>query len=329
MQRRDFIKGIIGSATGWPFVAQAARSTLPVVGFLSGGQSQSWTPSSPLGAAFRGGLAEAGFAERKDFTFEYGWADGQFDRLPSLATDLVGRNPAVIVTNTLPAALAAKAATSAIPVVFVIGEDPIKVGLVTSLNRPDANVTGVTNFMNVLGAKRMELASELVPQADGIALLVNQNNPNAEVDAADLRAAAEALGKRTVVLKASSASEVETAFMAASELRLGALFVNIDPFLFNHRELLALMAARYRLPTIYPLRDFVSAGGLMSYGANFANAWHQCGIYAGKILKGTKPADLPVLQPTKIELVINLNTAKALGIEVPAKLLARADEVIE
>jgi len=178
MRRRDFIKGIAGSATAWPFVAQAQRPALPVVGFLSGGQSQSWTPSSPLGAAFRGGLAEAGFAEGKDFTFEYGWADGQFDRLPSLATDLVGRSPAVIVTNTLPAALAAKAATSAIPVVFVVGEDPIKVGLVISLNRPSANVTGVTNFMNVLGAKRMELASELVPQADGIALLVNQNNPS-------------------------------------------------------------------------------------------------------------------------------------------------------
>jgi putative ABC transport system substrate-binding protein len=246
-----------------------------------------------------------------------------------LATDLVGHRPAVIVTNTLPAALAAKAATSAIPVVFVVGEDPIQVGLVTSLNRPSANVTGVTNFMNVLGAKRMELATELVPQSDGLALLVNQNNPNAEADAADLHVAAEALGKRMVVLKANSDTEIEAAFIAASERKLGALFVNIDPFLFNHRELLALMAARYRLPTIYPLRDFVSAGGLMSYGANFANAWRQAGIYAGKILRGTEPGDLPVLQPTKIELVINLNTAKALGIDVPAKLLARADEVIE
>jgi len=201
MRRRDFIKGIAGSGTAWPFVARAQRPALSVVGFLSGGQSDSWTPSSPLGAAFRSGLAEAGFVEGKNFRFEDRFASGQFDRLPSLATDLVGRSPAVIVTNTLPAALAAKAATSAIPVVFVVGEDPIKVGLVTSLNRPSANVTGVTNFMNVLGAKRIELASELVPQADGIALLVNQNNPNAEVDAADLRAAADALGKRTVVLE--------------------------------------------------------------------------------------------------------------------------------
>jgi putative tryptophan/tyrosine transport system substrate-binding protein len=329
MRRRDFIKGIVGSATAYPLSTHAQRPALPVVGFLSGGQSESWTPSSPLGAAFRGGLAEAGFVEGKNFTFEYRWAGGQFDRLPSLAIDLVNRGPAVIVTNTLPAALAAKAATSAIPVVFVVSEDPIKVGLVTSLNRPSANLTGVTNFMNVLGAKRMELASELVPQADGLALLVNQNNPSAEVDAADLRAAADALGKRMVVLKASSDAEIEAAFIAASEHKLGALFVNIDPFLFSHRELLALMAARYRLPTIYPLQDFVSAGGLMSYGANFANAWRQSGVYAGKILRGAKPADLPVLQPTKIELVINLNTAKALGLNIPAKLLALADEVIE
>ena len=329
MRRREFIALLTGTVVTWPLAARAQQPALPVVGFLSGGQSESWTPSSPLGAAFRSGLAEASFVEGKNFTFEGRWAGGQFDRLPSLAIDLVNRGPAVIVTNTLPAALAAKAATSAIPIVFVVGEDPIKVGLVTSLNRPTANVTGVTNFMNVLGAKRMELATELVPQSDGLALLVNQNNPNAEVDAADLRAAADALGKRTVVLKANSDSEIEAAFIATSEHKLGALFVNIDPFLFNHRELLALMAARYRLPTIYPLRDFVSAGGLMSYGANFANAWHQSGIYAGKILRGAKPADLPVLQPTKIELVINLNTAKALGLNIQPKLLAIADEVIE
>ena len=329
MRRREFIALLAGTVVTWPLAARAQQPALPVVGFLSGGQSESWTPASPLGAAFRSGLAEASFVEGKNFTVEGRWAGGQFDRLPSLANDLVNRGPAVIVTNTLPAASAAKAATSSIPIVFVVGEDPIKVGLVTSLNRPTANVTGVTNFMNVLGAKRMELATELVPQSNGLALLVNQNNPNAEVDAADLRAAADALGKRMIVLKANNDSEIEAAFIAASEHKLGALFVNIDPFLFNHRELLALMAARYRLPTIYPLRDFVSAGGLMSYGANFANAWHQSGIYAGKILRGTKPADLPVLQPTKIELVINLNTAKALGIDVPAKLLARADEVIE
>jgi putative tryptophan/tyrosine transport system substrate-binding protein len=187
----------------------------------------------------------------------------------------------------------------------------------------------VTNFMNVLGAKRMELASELVPQGQELALLVNYSNPNAEPDAVDLRAAADALGKRMVVLKVSSETEVEGAFAAAAERNVAALFINIDPFFFDHRQQLALLAARYRLPTIYPLRDFVSAGGLMSYGANFANAWRQGGLYAGKILRGAKPTDLPVLQPTKIELVINLNTAKALGLNIPAKLLALADEVIE
>jgi putative ABC transport system substrate-binding protein len=200
---------------------------------------------------------------------------------------------------------------------------------VTSLNRPTGNVTGVTNFMNVLGAKRMELASELEPQADALALLVNHKNPNAEVDAADLTAAADALKKRLVILSASSEAEIELGFRAAVENKVGALFVNIDPFFLTRRELLALLAARYRLPTIYPFRDFVSAGGLISFGANFANAWRQSGIYAGKILKGAKPADLPVLQPTNIELVITLNTAKALSLNIPPKLLARADEVIE
>ena len=235
----------------------------------------------------------------------------------------------MIVTNTLPAALAAKEATNTIPVVFVIGEDPIKVGLVTSLNRPTANVTGVTNFMNVLGAKRLELAGEVVPKAEAIALLVNRSNPNAEADTSDLRAAADVLGRRVIVLTASSDAEIEEAFHAAVQQSVGALFVNIDTFFFSHRELFAALAARYGIPTIYPLREFVVAGGLMSYGANFANAWRQSGAYAGSIIKGAKPPNLPVLQPTKIELVINLKAASALGLTIPASLLARADEVIE
>jgi putative ABC transport system substrate-binding protein len=328
MKRREFI-ALFGGAAVWPLPVHAQQPALPVVGFLSGARPELFTRSSPFGAAFRGGLTEIGLIEGKNFTFEGRWAGGQFDLLPSLATQLVASHPAVIVTNTLPAALAAKAATNTIPVVFVIGEDPIKVGLVTSLNRPSANVTGVTNFMNVLGAKRMELVSELEPQSDGLAFLVNQTNPNAEVDAADLRAAADVLGKRIVALQASSDAEIEAGFGAAVEQKVAALFVNIDPFFLSRRELFALLSARYRLPTIYPLRDFVAAGGLMSYGANFVNAWQQSGIYAGKILKGAKPADLPVLQPTKIELVINLNTAKALGLNMPPKLLAIADEVIE
>jgi putative ABC transport system substrate-binding protein len=222
-----------------------------------------------------------------------------------------------------------KEATNRIPVVFVIGEDPIKVGLVTSLNRPSANVTGVTNFMNVLGAKRLELAGEVVPKAEALALLINRNNPNAESDTTDLRAAADALGRRMLVLTATSDAEIEAAFHAAVQHSVGALFVNIDTFFFSHREQFAGLAARYGVPTIYPLREFVVAGGLMSYGANFANAWRQSGAYAGNIIKGAKPANLPVLQPIKIELVINLKAASALGLTIPASLLARADEVIE
>jgi ABC-type uncharacterized transport system substrate-binding protein len=326
MKRRDFIS-LVGSAVAWPLAAHAQqRAMVPVIGLLSGGSPDTF---APLEAPFREGLADVGFVEGKNVAFEYRWAQGQFERLPGLAVDLVGHRPAVIATNTLPAALAAKTATSAIPVVFVIGEDPIKAGLVTSLNRPSANVTGVTNFMNVLGAKRLELASELVPKAEALALLVNRNNPNAEADTADLRAAADVLGRRVLVLTASSDVEVEAAFAAAVQHSVGALFVNIDPFFFSRREHVAALAAHYRVPTIYPLRDFVVAGGLMSYGSNFANAWRQSGAYAGKVLKGAKPGDLPVLQPTNIELVINLKTAKLLGLEVPQSLLARADEVIE
>jgi putative ABC transport system substrate-binding protein len=274
-------------------------------------------------------LAQVGFVEGKNFAFEYRWAQSHFERLPGLAIDLVGRGPTVIATNTLPAALAAKEATNTIPVVFVIGEDPIKVGLVTSLNRPSANVTGVTNFMNVLGAKRLELAGEVAPKAEALALLVNSNNPNAEADTADLQAAADALGRRVVVLTATSDAEIEAAFHAAVQHSVGALFVNIDSFFFGRREQFAALAARYGLPAIYPLREFVAAGGLMSYGANFANAWRQSGAYAGSIIKGAKPANLPVLQPAKIELVINLKAARALGLTIPPPLLARADEVIE
>ena len=246
MKRREFIT-LLSGAIAWP-VTVCAQQPIAVVGFLSGGQPDSFAPSAPLGAGLREGLTEVGFVEGKNVEFETRWAHGQFDHLPSLAADLIGRSPGVIVTNTLPAALAAKAATTSIPVVFVIGEDPIKVGLVTSLNRPSANVTGVTNFMNVLGAKRMELASELVPEGQELALLVNYSNPNAEPDAVDLRAAADALGKRLVVLKASSETEVEAAFVAAAQRNVAALFINIDPFFFGHRQQFALFAARYRLP---------------------------------------------------------------------------------
>ena len=284
---------------------------------------------APFEPAFRKGINEGGFPNGSNMPFEYGRANGQVDRLPALAADLVGRRPAVIATQTLPAALAAKAATSTIPVVFVVGEDPIKVGLVKSLSRPDSNVTGVTNFMNVLGTKRLELVSEAVPAAVVLGLLVNPTNPNAEADTRDLQVAAQALGRRLQVLTAATERELETAFAAAVEQKVGALFINIDSFLFDRREQIAALAARHQVPTIHPFREYVAAGGLMSYGASFVDAWRQSGIYVGRILKGVKPTDLPVLQPAKFDLVINLKAAKALGLDIPPTLLARADEVIE
>jgi putative tryptophan/tyrosine transport system substrate-binding protein len=324
--RREFVTLLGGAAVAWPAVARAQQPAAPVIGILMGGWAESFAPFEP---AFRKGINEGGFPNGSNVPFEYGRANGQVDRLPALAADLVGRRPAVIATQTLPAALAAKGATSTIPVVFVVGEDPIKVGLVKSLSRPDGNVTGVTNFMNVLGTKRLELVSEAVPTAVVLGLLVNPTNPNAEADTRDLQVAAQALGRRLQVLTAATERELETAFAAAVEQKVGALFINIDSFLFDRREQIAALAARHQVPTIHPFREYVAAGGLMSYGASFVDAWRQSGIYVGRILTGVKPTDLPVLQPVKFDLVINLKAAKTLGLAVPPALLARADEVIE
>jgi putative ABC transport system substrate-binding protein len=328
--RREFIT-VLGSTAAacasWPLVAYAQQqAAMPVIGILVGGWAESFSPFEP---AFRKGLNEGGYPDGSKVPFEFRRANGQVNRLPDLAADLIGRRPAVIATQTLPAALAAKAATGTIPVVFVIGEDPIKVGLVGSLSRPGGNVTGMTNFMNVLGAKRLELVSEAVPGAVILGLLVNPTNPNAEADTRDLQAAAQALGRHLQVLSASTDQELETAFAAAVEKKVGALFINIDSFLFDRRQQLAVLAARHKVPTIHPFREYVAAGGLMSYGASFVDAWRQSGIYVGRILRGAKPADLPVLQPTKFDLVINLKAARALGLDIPATVIARADEVIE
>jgi putative ABC transport system substrate-binding protein len=325
MKRREFITVLCGAAV-WPMTAPAQQSAMPAIGFLSGATAETF---EPFAAAFRQGLSEGGFVEGKNVAFEYRWARGQFDRLPSLAADLIGLKPAVIATHTLPSALAAKAATATIPIVFVVGEDPVEAGLVASLNRPGGNVTGVSNFMNVLGPKRLELVSEAVRKDAVLALLVNPNNPNAEPDTKDLQAAADALGRRLEVLSANSEREIEIAFAAAVERKVGALFINTDPFFFRQREQLVALAARYRVPTIYPFREVVVAGGLMSYGASFPKAWRQSGLYIAKILKGAKPAELPVVLPTNLELVINLKTANALGLSIPNTLLGRADEVIE
>ena len=322
--RRGFISLLAGAAV-WPRAARAQQPAA-VVGFLSGALPESF---APVLVAVRQGLQEAGFVEGRNATIESRWARGEVGRLPALAAELVARRVAVIVTHTLPAALAAKAATTTIPVVFVVGEDPVEVGLVHTLNRPGGNVTGLSNFMNLLVGKRLELLVEAVPNANALALLVNPNNPNAEPDGRSLQAAAQALGRRVEVFRAASEGELDTAFAAIAEQRLGAVFVNIDSFFSARSGQMIALAARYRVPASYPLRLFVAAGGLMSYDANFADAFRRAGVYAGRILKGEKPADLPVLQPTRFQLAINLNTARALGLDIPAKLLALADEVIE
>jgi putative ABC transport system substrate-binding protein len=324
MKRREFI-ALLAGATAWPVVARAQQAAMPVVGFLS-----SFTTNPRFAAAFRRGLAEAGYVEGQNVTIEYQWAKGgQYDQLSTLAADLVRRRVALIVASPIPAALAAKAATTTIPIVFAIGSDPVESGLVTSLNRPNENITGVSFLSVGLGAKRLELLRSLVPKAGSIALLVNPNNSNAEPQTKETQAAAAGLGLHLEVLKASSRADFDSAFSAIDQQRVGAMVVSADPFFISERVQLIALAARHAVPAIYYAREFVEAGGLMSYGSDFAIAYAQAGTYAGRLLKGEKVTDLPVMLSPKFELVLNLKAVKGLGIDVPANLLALADDVIE
>ena len=326
LKRREFIT-LLGAAAAWPLVARAQQPAMPVIGFLS---SRSPGESADLVAAFRRGLAEGGYVEGQNVSLEFRWGEGRYERLTAYAVELVRRAVTVIVTaGGDPAAQAAKAATATIPIVFVSGSDPVKVGLVSSLNRPGGNITGVHMLILSLGAKRLGQLHELMPAANPVGILVNPNFADALTQLRDVEDAAQSLGLKLVVQKAGTEFEFETAFADLARQKAGAILVIADPFFTSQRVEIAALAARYAMPAVFELREYAAAGGLMSYGPDLADGYRQGGVYAGKILKGQKPAELPVEQPAKLGLVINLKTAKALGLQIPDKLLALADEVIE
>jgi len=324
--RRELLVAL-GGAAAWPLAARAQQPAMPVIGYLDA-DIPGRNPNNE--AAFRNGLSETGYAVGQNVTIEHRWAESQFARLPDLAADLVRRRVAVIVTPlSAPATLAAKAATATIPIVFSTGGDPVSAGLVASLNRPGGNVTGAVTMNAELGAKRLGLLQELLPTATRFAVMVNRSSPVAEAAIADAQTAASAIGRQVDVLTAGTNRDIDTAFATVVQTRTAAIFVSPDSFFARRRAHIVILAARHAVPAIYPNREDADAGGLMSYGSSILDVSRQLGIYAGRILKGEKPADMPVVRATKFEFVINLQTAKTLGIDVPATLLARADEVIE
>jgi putative ABC transport system substrate-binding protein len=330
MRRRDFMTILGGGAVAtsflWPLAARAQQPAMPVVGVFTAGSTGSLRQQI---AAFHAGLKEAGFVENQNVAIEYRSAEGQLDRAPALVADLVRRQVAVLVAGTPAGALAAKQASATIPIVFIVGSDPVESGLVASLNRPGGNMTGTYMFTTGLEAKRLGLLHEMVPKAKTIAVLINPGFLGSEAQLRDVQEAAARLGVQLVVLRANAESDFDAAFAALVRERAGALLVSSNPFFNSRREQLVVLAARHAVPAIYDWREFAAAGGLMSYGTSLADAYRQAGVYAGSILKGAKPADLPVVQVTRFEFVINLSTAKALGLEVPPPLSARADEIIE
>jgi len=326
MKRREFITLLSGTAAAWPIVARAQKPSLPVIGYL---ESASQGQFADLIPAFRDGLSETGYIDGQNVRIEYRWAEGQYDRLSTLTAQLIRDHVTLIFTTALISAQAAKAVTATVPIVFVSGPDPVQFGLVASLNRPGGNLTGVTLFTSTVEAKRLQLLRELLPAATAFAFAVNPSNTRADSDVEEMETAARALGLQIIIAKAGTDRDFETAFAALAQRKIQALVIGGDPFFNSQAQQLVALASHYAIPTIYPLHEFAAVGGLMSYGSSVSDAYRQAGIYAGHILKGAKPADLPVMQPTKFELVINLKTAKALGLTVSPALLARADEVIE
>jgi putative ABC transport system substrate-binding protein len=325
MRRREFITLVCGAAAAWPLAATAQQSAMPVVGFL---RSVSLADAADLVTAFRQGLKETGYIEGQNVAIDLRSAEGHLDRLPALVDDLI-RRPVVVIVGNNNAALAAKAATTTIPIIFATGSDPVRDGLVARLNRPGGNVTGIVFFTSVLGAKRLDLLRQLVPKATLMAMLVNPGSPDTDAEQRDIQAAAQAIGQQLIILDASSDRDIETAFATFVQRGAGALIVGTGAFLFSNRERLVALAARHALPAIYADREAVAAGGLMSYGPSIVDAYRQVGVYAGRVLKGEKPADLPVIRSTKFEFIINLNTARTLGLSIPPGILAIADEAIE